>query len=56
MFIQEVLLHGLVCDAYGKKMSKTTGNIVSPENIINGITLNVRISMGVLFEKNVSLF
>ncbi|XP_043585480.1 valine--tRNA ligase-like [Bombus pyrosoma] len=36
----EVLLHGLVCDAYGKKMSKTTGNIVSPENIINGITLN----------------
>lgn len=32
-------------------MSKTTGNIVSPENIINGITLNVRINMGVLFEK-----
>ncbi|KAF3422053.1 hypothetical protein E2986_01130 [Frieseomelitta varia] len=36
----EVLLHGLLCDTYGKKMSKTTGNIVSPENIINGITLN----------------
>ncbi|XP_076764385.1 valyl-tRNA synthetase, mitochondrial [Xylocopa sonorina] len=36
----EVLLHGLLCDAYGKKMSKTLGNIVSPENIINGITLN----------------
>ncbi|XP_017753133.1 PREDICTED: valine--tRNA ligase [Eufriesea mexicana] len=36
----EVLLHGLLCDAYGKKMSKTLGNIISPENIINGITLN----------------
>ncbi|CAK9802615.1 Valine--tRNA ligase [Anthophora plagiata] len=36
----EVLLHGLLCDAYGKKMSKTVGNIVSPENIINGSTLN----------------
>ncbi|XP_026675476.1 valine--tRNA ligase-like isoform X2 [Ceratina calcarata] len=36
----EVLLHGLLCDAYGKKMSKTLGNIVSPENIINGITLD----------------
>ncbi|XP_043585481.1 valine--tRNA ligase, mitochondrial-like [Bombus pyrosoma] len=36
----EVLLHGLVCDAYGKKMSKTTGNILPPENIINDITLN----------------
>ncbi|KOC61527.1 Valine--tRNA ligase [Habropoda laboriosa] len=36
----EVLLHGLLCDAYGKKMSKTVGNIVSPENIIHGITLN----------------
>ncbi|XP_034190816.1 valyl-tRNA synthetase, mitochondrial [Osmia lignaria lignaria] len=36
----EVLLHGLLCDAYGKKMSKTLGNIVSPENVITGITLN----------------
>ncbi|XP_078041025.1 valyl-tRNA synthetase, mitochondrial isoform X2 [Augochlora pura] len=35
----EVLLHGILCDAYGKKMSKTLGNIISPENIINGATL-----------------
>nr|XP_012153184.1 PREDICTED: valine--tRNA ligase-like [Megachile rotundata] len=35
----EVLLHGILCDAYGKKMSKTLGNVVSPENVINGINL-----------------
>ena len=35
----EVVLHGILCDAYGKKMSKTLGNVVLPENIINGITL-----------------
>ncbi|XP_076169430.1 valine--tRNA ligase-like isoform X3 [Ptiloglossa arizonensis] len=36
----EVVLHGILCDAYGKKMSKTVGNIISPENVINGITIN----------------
>ncbi|XP_031828314.1 valyl-tRNA synthetase, mitochondrial isoform X2 [Nomia melanderi] len=36
----EVFLHGILCDAHGKKMSKTIGNIVLPENIINGATVN----------------
>ncbi|XP_076286853.1 valyl-tRNA synthetase, mitochondrial isoform X1 [Lasioglossum baleicum] len=35
----KVLLHGILCDAYGKKMSKTLGNVISPENIINGATV-----------------
>ncbi|KZC08286.1 Valine--tRNA ligase, partial [Dufourea novaeangliae] len=35
----EVLLHGILCDAYGKKMSKTIGNVISPENVINGATV-----------------
>nr|XP_033328295.1 valine--tRNA ligase isoform X2 [Megalopta genalis]XP_033328296.1 valine--tRNA ligase isoform X2 [Megalopta genalis]XP_033328297.1 valine--tRNA ligase isoform X2 [Megalopta genalis] len=35
----EVLLHGILCDAHGKKMSKTLGNIILPENIINGATV-----------------
>ncbi|XP_054013458.1 valine--tRNA ligase-like [Hylaeus anthracinus] len=36
----EVLLHGILCDSLGKKMSKTVGNVISPENIINGATTN----------------
>ncbi|KAL0106283.1 hypothetical protein PUN28_016182 [Cardiocondyla obscurior] len=33
---KEVLLHGVLCDGNGKKMSKSSGNVISPENIING--------------------
>lgn len=33
---KEVLLHGILCDANGKKMSKSSGNIILPENIMNG--------------------
>lgn len=36
---KEVLLHGLLSDAHGKKMSKSVGNVISPENIVNGISL-----------------
>ncbi|XP_023246820.1 valine--tRNA ligase, mitochondrial-like [Copidosoma floridanum] len=36
---KEVLLHGVLCDAQGKKMSKSRGNVIFPENVINGITL-----------------
>ncbi|KAG5677754.1 hypothetical protein PVAND_007485 [Polypedilum vanderplanki] len=36
---KEVLLHGIVCDAHGRKMSKSLGNVILPEQIINGITL-----------------
>ncbi|EFN78371.1 Valyl-tRNA synthetase, mitochondrial [Harpegnathos saltator] len=36
---KEVLLHGILCDANGKKMSKSSGNVISPENIINGCSL-----------------
>lgn len=36
---KEVLLHGIICDAYGRKMSKSLGNVVRPDNIINGASL-----------------
>ncbi|XP_012279471.1 valine--tRNA ligase, mitochondrial-like [Orussus abietinus] len=36
---KEILLHGVLCDGQGKKMSKSLGNVISPENVINGITL-----------------
>nr|CAD7453144.1 unnamed protein product [Timema tahoe] len=34
-----VLLHGVLCDAHGRKMSKSLGNVISPENVITGISL-----------------
>jgi valyl-tRNA synthetase len=36
---KEVLLHGIICDSYGRKMSKSLGNVISPDHIIHGATL-----------------
>ena len=36
---KEVLLHGIICDAYGRKMSKSLGNVIAPDQIIHGSTL-----------------
>lgn len=38
---RKVLLHGIICDEQGKKMSKSLGNVVTPEQVINGATLKV---------------
>ena len=35
----EVLLHALVRDSHGRKMSKSLGNMVDPLDVIHGITL-----------------
>ncbi|EUB62805.1 Valyl-tRNA synthetase [Echinococcus granulosus] len=34
---QEVLLHGLICDGNGQKMSKSKGNTIDPLNLIDGV-------------------
>ena len=34
-----VLLHGMICDSNGKKMSKSKGNVVDPMHLIEGANL-----------------
>ncbi|XP_022655201.1 valine--tRNA ligase-like [Varroa destructor] len=36
---REVLLHSIVRDAHGRKMSKSLGNVIDPLDVIKGITL-----------------
>ena len=35
------MLHGMVCDANGRKMSKSIGNVVDPLHIIDGAPLEL---------------
>ena len=37
---KEVLLHPLVCDSEGNKMSKSRGNVIDPLEIIEGTSLD----------------
>ncbi|KAE9449753.1 hypothetical protein C3L33_18347, partial [Rhododendron williamsianum] len=36
---RKVYLHPVICDAHGRKMSKSLGNVIDPLEVINGITL-----------------
>uniref|UniRef100_A0AC34Q6A6 Valine--tRNA ligase n=1 Tax=Panagrolaimus sp. JU765 TaxID=591449 RepID=A0AC34Q6A6_9BILA len=40
----KVLLHGLVRDSAGRKMSKSLGNVIDPLDVINGISLQEMIA------------
>ena len=35
-----VMLHGVICDSQGRKMSKSSGNVVDPLSVINGKSLS----------------
>lgn len=35
---KEILLHGIICDAQGRKMSKSLGNVINPNHVIDGIS------------------
>ncbi|BFF97267.1 valine--tRNA ligase mitochondrial [Drosophila madeirensis] len=36
----KVLLNGIVCDAHGRKMSKSLGNIVAPQQVVQGASMD----------------
>lgn len=36
---RNVLLHGIVCDAQGRKMSKSLGNVIVPHQVVHGASL-----------------
>ncbi|XP_061497439.1 valine--tRNA ligase [Anopheles gambiae] len=36
---ERVLLHGIICDEFGRKMSKSLGNVIKPDHVIHGISL-----------------
>ena len=38
---KEVLMHGFALDATGKKMSKSLGNVVAPEDVINNYGVDI---------------
>ncbi|XP_045532394.1 valine--tRNA ligase, mitochondrial 1 isoform X1 [Pieris brassicae] len=37
---KNVLLHGIICDSKGAKMSKSKGNVINPLDVINGISMD----------------
>ncbi|XP_055315839.1 valine--tRNA ligase-like isoform X2 [Sitodiplosis mosellana] len=37
---RKAFCHGIVCDEQGRKMSKSRGNVITPDQVINGASLN----------------
>lgn len=49
-----ILLHGVICDNKGAKMSKSKGNVIDPIDVINGISLeNLKIKAEEMYKDGV---
>uniref|UniRef100_A0A182NI82 valine--tRNA ligase n=1 Tax=Anopheles dirus TaxID=7168 RepID=A0A182NI82_9DIPT len=35
----KILLHGIICDEFGRKMSKSLGNVIKPDHVVHGRSL-----------------
>ncbi|KAG5528890.1 hypothetical protein RHGRI_029521 [Rhododendron griersonianum] len=52
---RKVYLHPVICDAHGRKMSKSLGNVIDPLEVINGITpegLQKRLEEAIWIQQN----
>lgn len=38
---KKILLNGIVCDAHGRKMSKSLGNVITPQQVVQGASVEV---------------
>lgn len=36
---KKILLNGILCDAHGRKMSKSLGNVITPQQVVQGASL-----------------
>ncbi|CAB3408896.1 unnamed protein product [Caenorhabditis bovis] len=55
---KEVLLHAMIRDAHGRKMSKSLGNVIDPLDVIRGVSLeglNMQLLTGNLDEKEIAV-
>lgn len=50
---RKVFLHGIVCDDQGKKMSKSRGNVVTPDQVINGASIKVFLTLQIIFFQSI---
>ena len=41
----QIVLHGIVCDGQGRKMSKSLGNVIDPLDVVRGASLQARRNM-----------
>lgn len=47
----DVLLHGMICDSSGKKMTKSLGNVINPIDVVKGTTLENLLNLSKVYQE-----